>query len=95
MVSKSEDILGFLALTYWICARVMGTLSYADKKKEGELLALFLCFYEIECSDHYQNHAYYAFNVIWRKHLAGWVVGSQDGIPKQKCSDSARVILKT
>jgi hypothetical protein len=51
-------------------------------KKEREFLFLFLCFFEIGCCEHHQSHAYYAFNVIWRKHLAGSTVVSMASASK-------------
>jgi hypothetical protein len=58
------------------------------QKRKGVLVLSLCCLVEKPSCEHWKNHAYYAFNVIWRKHLAGWVVGGQDGIGKQKCSDS-------
>jgi hypothetical protein len=58
-------------------------------KKEGKTLVLFLkCFPENESSNHYREHTHYAFNVIRRQYLDCWVVGRQDGIAKQECSEA-------
>ncbi len=44
--------------------------------------------FEIDCCERHQDHANHAFDVIWRKQLTGWVYGSQDGISKQKYTES-------
>jgi hypothetical protein len=61
----------------------------AQMKKEKGVLVLFPCLPKNESSNHYTNHAHYAFNVIRRKYFARyacghiWVIGHQYGIGKQ------------
>ena len=64
---------------------------HAKKEREGIFVILVLfpkCFPKNESSSYYRYHAQYAFNVISRQYLARWVVGCQNGIAKQECSET-------